>query len=185
MEKPSVAIVHYSCPPVIGGVESVIRSHALLMADNGYKVRIIAGKGERFRDDIDVVIVPSISSGSREVKTILDFSAGWGDRLAGFYASETGEYYLGIDPRKENHSIYEEQAKFYSEHLGFFEHEKKSDFICEPAEDVDLSKYENFFDIAFTSPPYFNVERYSYDDTQSWVRYKTLMIGINYFYRSR
>jgi len=107
-------------------------------------------------------------------KTILDFSAGWGDRLAGFYASETGEYYLGIDPRKENHSIYEEQAKFYSEHLGFFEHEKKSDFICEPAEDVDLSKYENFFDIAFTSPPYFNVERYSYDDTQSWVRYKSI-----------
>ena len=26
----------------------------------------------------------------------------------------------------------------------------------------------------FTSPPYFNVERYSYDDTQSWVRYKTI-----------
>jgi len=37
-----------------------------------------------------------------------------------------------------------------------------------------LSKYENFFDIAFTSPPYFNVERYSYDDTQSWVRYKDI-----------
>ena len=35
--------------------------------------------------------------------------------------------------------------------------------------DLELSiKYENFFDIAFTSPPYFNVERYSYDDTQSW-----------------
>jgi len=107
-------------------------------------------------------------------KNILDFSAGWGDRLAGFYASETGEYYLGIDPRKENHSIYKEQSEFYSKHLGFFEHEKKSDFICEPAEDVDLSKYENFFDIAFTSPPYFNVERYSYDDTQSWVRYKDI-----------
>ena len=57
-------------------------------------------------------------------KNILDFSAGWGDRLAGFYASETGEYYLGIDPRKENHSIYKEQAEFYSKHLGFFEHEK-------------------------------------------------------------
>ena len=109
-----------------------------------------------------------------KAKNILDFSAGWGDRLAGFYASETGEYYLGIDPRKENHSIYKEQAEFYSKHLGFFEHEKKSDFICEPAEDVDLSKYENFFDIAFTSPPYFNVERYSYDDTQSWVRYKDI-----------
>ena len=109
-----------------------------------------------------------------ESENILDFSAGWGDRLAGFYASETGEYYLGIDPRKENHSIYKEQSEFYNKHLGFFEHEKKSDFICEPAEDVDLSKYENFFDIAFTSPPYFNVERYSYDDTQSWVRYKDI-----------
>jgi hypothetical protein len=109
-----------------------------------------------------------------KAKTILDFSAGWGDRLAGFYASETGEYYLGIDPRKENHSIYKEQAEFYSKHLGFFENEKKSDFICEPAEDVDLSIYESYFDIAFTSPPYFNVERYSYDDTQSWVRYKDI-----------
>ena len=29
-------------------------------------------------------------------------------------------------------------------------------------------------DIVFTSPPYFNVERYSHDDTQSWVRYKNI-----------
>ncbi len=29
-------------------------------------------------------------------------------------------------------------------------------------------------DIVFTSPPYFNVERYSYDDTQSWVRHKDI-----------
>ena len=28
--------------------------------------------------------------------------------------------------------------------------------------------------LVFSSPPYFNVERYSYDDTQSWVRYKTI-----------
>ena len=30
------------------------------------------------------------------------------------------------------------------------------------------------FDTVFTSPPYFSVERYSYDDTQSWVRYKDI-----------
>jgi len=28
--------------------------------------------------------------------------------------------------------------------------------------------------MVFTSPPYFSVERYSYDDTQSWVRYKDI-----------
>jgi DNA modification methylase len=37
-----------------------------------------------------------------------------------------------------------------------------------------LGEYKEYFDIVFSSPPYFNVERYSYDDTQSWVRYKTI-----------
>ena len=123
----------------------------------------------QFKPNVSKVLYDKFGS-----KNVLDFSAGWGDRLSGFYASETGKYYLGIDPRKENHPIYEEQAEFYDKHRTMFEPEKKSEFICEPAEDVDLSKYENFFDIVFTSPPYFNVERYSYDDTQSWVRYKAI-----------
>jgi hypothetical protein len=109
-----------------------------------------------------------------KAKTILDFSAGWGDRLAGFYASEYGKHYVGLDPRKENHSLYEKQAKFYEKHLGFFEHERKSEFHCSPAEDFDFTQYDDYFDLVFTSPPYFSVERYSYDDTQSWVRYKDI-----------
>jgi hypothetical protein len=109
-----------------------------------------------------------------ESENILDFSMGWGDRLAGFYASEHGKHYVGIDPRKENHSIYKEQSEFYDKHLGFFEHERKSEFYCSPAEDFDFSQYNEHFDMVFTSPPYFSVERYSYDDTQSWVRYKDI-----------
>ena len=109
-----------------------------------------------------------------KAETILDFSMGWGDRLAGFYASDYGKHYVGIDPRKENHSIYKEQSEFYEKHLGFFEHERKSEFHCSPAEEFDFSQYNNYFDLVFTSPPYFNVERYSYDDTQSWVRYKSI-----------
>ena len=107
-------------------------------------------------------------------KSILDFSAGWGDRLAGFYGSETGEFYLGIDPRKENHPIYEEQKEFYSKHNGLFEIDKECEFIESPAEDVDFEQYKDKFDTVFTSPPYFSVERYSYEDTQSWVRYKEI-----------
>ena len=109
-----------------------------------------------------------------ESENILDFSMGWGDRLAGFYASEHGKHYVGIDPRKENHPIYKEQSEFYDKHLGFFEHERKSEFYCSPAEDFDFSQYNEHFDLVFTSPPYFSVERYSYDDTQSWVRYKDI-----------
>ena len=107
-------------------------------------------------------------------KNVLDISAGCGDRLCGFYASEYGEHYVGIDPRKENHPIYKKQAEFYEKNNGFFETEKKSTFYESPAEDLDLSMYNEYFDIVFSSPPYFNVERYSYDDTQSWIRYKTI-----------
>ena len=55
----------------------------------------------QFKPNVAKVLYDKLSS-----KNILDFSAGWGDRLAGFYSSETSEYYLGIDPRKENHPIY-------------------------------------------------------------------------------
>ena len=109
-----------------------------------------------------------------EAETILDFSMGWGDRLAGFYASEHGKHYVGLDPRKENHPIYKEQSEFYQKHLGFFEHDRKCDFHCSPAEDFNFDPLHEYFDLVFTSPPYFSVERYSYDDTQSWVRYKDI-----------
>ncbi|NJD27444.1 MAG: glycosyltransferase family 4 protein [Chloroflexi bacterium] len=45
MTTPSVAIVHYAAPPVIGGVESVIAAHAGLMVRDGLAVRIVAGRG--------------------------------------------------------------------------------------------------------------------------------------------
>jgi len=124
----------------------------------------------QFKPNVAKVLYDKLGS-----ENILDFSAGWGDRLAGFYGSETGKYYLGIDPRKENHPIYKEQKDFYNTHRNmFFEVDKDCDFIQSPAEDVNFNEYENVFDTVFTSPPYFGVERYSYDDTQSWVRYKTI-----------
>lgn len=105
-------------------------------------------------------------------KNVLDFSMGWGDRLAGFYAASCTEHYVGLDPRVENHPIYDEQVQFYEKNLGFFEGKKKTNFYQSPAEDFDFSQYPEHFDLVFTSPPYFNVEKYSQSDTQSWVRYK-------------
>ena len=107
-------------------------------------------------------------------KNVMDFSMGWGDRLAGFYANQNTELYVGLDPRKENHPIYNQQAEYYNSHLTMFETPKTTKFHCEAAEDFNYEEYEDTFDIIFTSPPYFNVERYSHDDTQSWVRYKDI-----------
>ena len=102
---------------------------------------------------------------------VLDFSAGWGDRLAGFYCGETTKSYVGIDPNTLNHPNYKRQVEFYKKHQTFFEEEKSVELICSPAEDVDYKKYENYFDTIFTSPPYFDVEKYSDEDTQSYKRY--------------
>lgn len=111
-----------------------------------------------------------------ECKTVLDFSMGWGDRLAGFYAGNTTEHYVGLDPKADNHPIYDTQRKFYNKHTSFFEHDKSSEFHICPAEEFDFTKYNNYFDIVFTSPPYFNVEHYSQDNTQSFKRYKSVEI---------
>ena len=105
---------------------------------------------------------------------VLDFSAGWGDRLAGFYCGETTKSFVGIDPNSTNHPNYKRQVEFYKKHQTFFEEQKQVELICSPAEDVDYSKYENYFDMIFTSPPYFDVEKYSDEDTQSYKRYTTI-----------
>lgn len=109
-----------------------------------------------------------------ESKNVLDFSMGWGDRLAAFYAGNTTEHYVGIDPKIDNHPIYDAQRDFYIKHTSFFENEKTSEFHAIPAEDFDFSNYKNYFDMVFTSPPYFNVEHYSQDDTQSFKRHKSV-----------
>jgi len=99
---------------------------------------------------------------------VLDFSAGWGDRLCGFYACDNTKSYIGIDPNKNVHDGYQKQVELYSEYVP----DKKTTFICSPAEDVELSS--EFVDTVFTSPPYFNVEKYSNDESQSYKRYRKL-----------
>ena len=116
-----------------------------------------------------------------KAETVLDFSMGWGDRLAGAFASDSVKHYVGLDPRKENHSIYEKQRDFYTKHTSFFENSTKTNFYCSPAEDFDYSEWNEYFDVVFTSPPYFSVERYSHDDTQSWVRYKNIDVWNEHF----
>lgn len=104
-----------------------------------------------------------------KAKRVLDFCSGWGDRLCGFYASQSEEY-VGIDPNSSLHIGYQKQSEFYKGTTNS-DTPKKVRFICSPAEDADLSEYEEYFDLAFTSPPYFNAEKYCKEDTQSWIRY--------------
>jgi glycosyltransferase involved in cell wall biosynthesis len=57
-----VALVHYTCPPVIGGVESLIRTHASLLAARGYNVEVFAGRGRRFDPRVPVHLHAELDS---------------------------------------------------------------------------------------------------------------------------
>lgn len=45
-QNTRTAIVHYSAPPVVGGVEAVIQAHAKVFLQEGYPISVIAGSGE-------------------------------------------------------------------------------------------------------------------------------------------
>ncbi len=57
-----VGIMHYAAPPVVGGVESVICSHARCISNGGHTVRIFAGRGETTDARCPVELIPLIDS---------------------------------------------------------------------------------------------------------------------------
>jgi glycosyltransferase involved in cell wall biosynthesis len=70
-----IAILHYSAPPVVGGVENVLAQHARLMTKAGHTVTIFAGRGEPFDKRIGLRVLPDLDSRQPEVlkvKGLLD-----------------------------------------------------------------------------------------------------------------
>lgn len=59
-----IAILHYSVPPIIGGVEVTIAAHARLLREHGYAVKLIAGRGD------DATLIPEIDSRHPRVETV-------------------------------------------------------------------------------------------------------------------
>jgi hypothetical protein len=59
--KKRIALLHYNCPPMVGGVENVIEEHCKLLLKNNYDVKVLAGKGEKFNGNIEVRINPDLA----------------------------------------------------------------------------------------------------------------------------
>jgi len=57
-----VALLHYSAPPIVGGVESVLGHQARLMATAGHQVQIVAGRGKQTDPRIPFVQLPMADS---------------------------------------------------------------------------------------------------------------------------
>lgn len=68
--KPHISILHYAGPPIIGGVENTIYHHARFLAEAGYAVTVIAGRGAPFHPDVTFLTIPEVDSRHPEVLAV-------------------------------------------------------------------------------------------------------------------
>ena len=88
-----------------------------------------------------------------KAKRILDSSAGWGDRLVAALASDIE--YVGVDPSKCLRPLYPKIIKTLTGDP------KKFQIISRPFEKITKKDITGKFNLAFTSPPFYDLEVYN------------------------
>ena len=106
--------------------------------------------------------------------TIWDMSSGWGGRLIGFLTSNCHTY-IGTDPSTKT---YEGLTQLQKD-LNFY---GKNVILHKLGSEVFVPD-QNSLDLCFTSPPYFDTERYSDEETQSYKKYPDDYLWTNCFMR--
>lgn len=96
---------------------------------------------------------------------VLDPCAGWGGRMIG--VSAVAGSYTCYEPATRT----AEGLKGLSEFIASVNRNFTTEINCEPYEDSD--ERANHYDFALTSPPYYDTERYSDEETNSCNRYTT------------
>ena len=99
---------------------------------------------------------------------ILDFSAGWGNRLLA--AMSCNIDYIGIDSNTNLKTPYARMVKLYPS-------TSKVKMIFGPSEKVDYSSLPAY-DLVFTSPPYYMIEKYEH-----MVKYESNEDFVNTFFK--
>ena len=111
--------------------------------------------------------------------TVYDFSAGWGARCLA--AMSLRYNYIGVDPLTSDNI--NDMIKFYKDSK---ELNISGSYICYNVCSQDEVLYEllpDNIDLAFSCPPYFNLEVYSKDATQSYNQYSNYNDWLEYYWR--
>lgn len=96
---------------------------------------------------------------------VYDYSCGYGGRLLGISSSNMKYNYIGVEPNTETVNYLNYLNDLLDEAVGV-----RGTIIQNVSEDYQPTD----IDCAFSSPPYFNLEKYSDEETQCMVRYRTL-----------
>lgn len=101
--------------------------------------------------------------------TVYDFASGFGGRMLGTLSSKNDYKYVAVEPCEEtfkNLQVLGEYIEDVTKRQNSYELHMvgSEEFVGEPCS----------VDFAFSSPPYFNLEQYSNEETQCYVKYPTL-----------
>lgn len=96
---------------------------------------------------------------------VYDYSAGYGGRLLGITSSPMRYNYTGVDPNTQTFENLGYLSNLINEASG-----RQANLVC----DVSEHYTPQDVDLAFSSPPYFNLEKYCDEPTQCMVRCTTL-----------
>ena len=107
----------------------------------------------------------------------LDTSAGFDSRMSSVLLNGGG--YCGFDPNKQLFHQLKLYYKFLLENNLISEKQKFGLYCC--GSEIYKSELENKFDVSFTSPPYFNLEKYSDDNSASTKNYNNYQMWIDEF----
>jgi len=109
-------------------------------------------------------------------KTIFDPCIGWGGRMIGTTCLGNDYHYTGCEPFTKTFYGLEKIVKD-------LQLESQVELYNHPVENILESLNHKRYDMCLTSPPYFDLEIYSHEDTQSIKNYKTYDEWIESFIR--
>jgi hypothetical protein len=107
----------------------------------------------------------------------LDTSAGFGSRMSAVLL--TGNNYCAFDPNQELFEKLKEYYTFLKNH-SVVSADQRCGLYCGGSE-IYRPQLEGIFDVSFTSPPYFNLEKYYNDASSSTSNYNNYDLWVKYF----
>ena len=108
-------------------------------------------------------------------EVVWDMSCGWGGRLLGFLTAQNTKQYIGTEPSTKTYNGLVKMSKD-------FDYINKKVNIYKQGSEEFKPKKESL-DLCFTSPPYFDTEKYSEESTQSYKKFPTKDEWVNGFLR--
>ena len=140
---------------------------AIKLDENAHFINILKSIYTLYFGSINVFLPSYCIDFFKKIKptVVLDFTMGWGGRMIGCCKSNVKKY-IGIDNNINLREPYDDMCRILKLH-----YDTEIELYFEDCLKIDYSKLD--YDCVFTSPPYYNIELYSYTEKKSkdeWIK---------------